>query len=371
MKSEDVSKNLIISILNNFGYKISEIENIGKVIELNPKDGLLYSIITGQGYLDKNMFNYLNIITRDFFRIFNQIDGYNFQNGLFTFNKKIEPFNSLINISKTVSYLKNHQKYILPLEINSYSCLKKKCKEIIDMSEKINFDFNNIIICPVLYRNKSLSEFEPFIEYIIVNHYSKLNYITDTQIPFIYGKGTPDALAFKNYQLLNLLNKYGFFKGGGNIIELMFPSLFGFVTGNSILNNIEDEFIVFEVKTGATRASEQIEKYLSTKYFDIGVEAKPFLQNNRLKSFFTFDKSGKIIKKIMKEKKYRTNEQHIKYITWLNNYIKYYILANLGKEEFLDFNETVLGGCEKKGDFIREINGMGLENLIKIIINYK
>ena len=358
MIAKYISSELILSILKGLGYKIVELKGIGKTAEVSPKEGLLYAVITGHGYLDATESNYLYKVSRDFFRIFNQISEYEFQNGLFVIEEKIKPFNTLLNIFYKKNYLSKGNKYILPIKVRTYNELLKKCSRIITLCRQENLNPHDVIVCPLFIRGKFISNFESFMEFLIVKYFSNLG----------YGKGTPDAMAFKNHELVSLLNEYGFLRGGGNVIELMCPSLFGFVEGKTFSKSIEDEFIVFEVKTGPTDPTRQLRKYLSTGYFDIGVEAKPFLTMEKNKSFFTFNREGEIKVNLIKGPKNKVKQ--FKYLTWLNNYLKYYILANLDNDKFCLFVEEILQGAKNRKNFIEKINQLKMEILIKQVISY-
>ena len=182
------------------------------------------------------------------------------------------------------------------------------------------------------------SQLESFFEYVVSVFFNRRMYLTDTQIPFFYGVGTPDVAAYKITNLIKLLQKYGFLENGGSIIDLMSVSVFGFYT--ELDSEITDDSIVFEVKTRQTTAP-QIQKYTETKIFQKAYEVIPVEKEpESYAGLFTIDRQGKIqIFESSKSIEFVESIQN-EYFDWIVVYLKMYILANLNTNELENLLKT-------------------------------
>lgn len=328
-----INKELVLKILSKgLGYPCKKIEKIGEVIILNPRQALSYAIITSHGYLDENEPDCIYRLTRENFRTFNQANEYNLKEGVFSLSD-LRLVTTINNEIKKRSYLKNNDKFILPIEYSEYNEFKKIISELITQIKALKMNPNDFIITPIRNSKSGISEFESFFEYVVSIYFNRMLYLTDTQIPFFYGRGTPDIAAYIIVEQISLLKKHGFLEHGGSVIDLMSLSSFGFYKEDESFSEKNDQAIVFEVKTNQLTAP-QIQKYTETKIFNKAYEVIPAIKNaETYAGLFTVDKNGKII--IYKPKSKISFKQSIQqdYFNWISVYLKIYILANLETSE--------------------------------------
>jgi hypothetical protein len=348
-----ITSDLVINILHNgLNFPVKEIESIGKVIVMNSRNALSYAIITSHGYLDKTEPDSMYILARDHFRIFNQSKDFDLQEGVFSLSG-LRLVTTINNEIQRKPFLKNHEKYILPLEYSGYPELKLKISKVLLKIKTNGLNCNDFIICPISAQNSGL---ESFFEYVVSVVFNRKMFLTDTQIPFFYGVGTPDVAAYKISNLIELLHKYGFLDGGGSVIDLMSVSSFGLSDFSSEEHTV-DESIVFEVKTCQT-SSPQIKKYTKTKIFSKAYEVIPVeKESEKYAGLFTINTDGKIILSESSEPIDFEKSIQKEYFRWIEIYLKMYLLANLKTDEL----ETLLTEHD------HEINNPGLIDYVKTI----
>ena len=126
-----ITRDLVINILHNgLNFPVKEIDSIGKVIVMNSRNALSYAIITSHGYLDETEPDSMYILTRDHFRIFNQADDFDLQEGVFSLSG-LRLVTTINNEIQRKPFLKNNEKYILPIEYSGYPELKSKISELL------------------------------------------------------------------------------------------------------------------------------------------------------------------------------------------------------------------------------------------------
>ena len=357
-----ITSELVINILHNgLDFPLKEIDSVGKVIVMNARDALSYAIITSHGYLDEDEPDSMYILTRDNFRVFNQAQDFDLQEGIFSLSG-LRLVTTINNEIHRKPFLMNDEKYILPIEYSGYKELKSKISKIIEQLKQNDYDCNDFIICPISEQNSGL---ESFFEYVVSIVFNRKMFLTDTQIPFFYGVGTPDVAAYKITMLMDLLQKYGFMKKGGSIIDLMSISSFGVHDFNSEPNS-KNESIVFEVKTCQT-SSPQIKKYTKTKIFEKAYEVIPVEKNpEKYAGLFTISTNGGI--KIFESTERIEFEQDAQreYFEWIEVYLKMYILANLKTDELESLIQENKHEMNNNGliEFAKEID---FEELLKSV----
>lgn len=359
-----ISKELVISILNNgLGFKKKNLDGIGVVIEMTPRQALTYAIITAHGYLDEKEPDSMYVLTRDNFRVFNQAENFDLQEGVFSLNG-LRVVTTINNEIQRKPFLKNNKKFILPIEYSGYVELKSKIIELLDIIKRKEYDQHDFIICPISSQNSGL---ESFFEYVVSITFNRKKYLTDTQIPFFYGVGTPDVAAYKIKKLINLLQKFGFIERGGSIIELMSTASFG-LHNNKTQTEENDESIVFEVKTCQTSAP-QIQKYIKTKIFEKAYEVIPVEKiAEKYTGLFTIDSQGNIIITESSESIEFEKDNQIEYFQWIEIYLKMYLLANLKTDEIEHLLRQNNFEVSNKG-LIEFSKNIDFEKLLKSIID--
>jgi len=327
-----INAELIKKVLSNgLMYPIEKNPIVGEVIKLTSRQAFSYAALTSHGYLDENEPDNLFILTRDNFRVFNQVDDFDLQEGVFSLSD-LSFVATVNNEVKRKPYLKNGDKFILPIEYSKYKEYQLILKKLIITLKEAGYNPNNFIIAPIRNTDSSTSELESFFEYVVSMYFNRKMYLTDTQIPFYYGIGTPDIAAYKIPKLMKLLQKFGFIEKGGSILELMTISSYGFFK-ECFLNNIENESIVFEVKTNQLTAP-QIKKYTNTKIFSKAYEVIPSTKKSEsYAGLITITLDGKIeIYECSTPIPFSSSKQQ-KYFEWIEVYLKMYLLANLTTSE--------------------------------------
>lgn len=338
------SKEYLIAVLkNNLNYEVYEDRILGQLIIMDNYDAYKYVVMTGHGYLDLSQPELRVIIRRDMYRVLNQIDQYEVQFGLFQFdkpeffsttNKHIEQYPFMVDGECKKLIFVEYEDKIINSEPMLYAMLKEIGSHIINRGERTT----DYIVCPI--RKRKLVDFEPFFEYIVSEIYNRNGYITDTQVPFFYGIGTPDAAAYNRKDIIEKVQEYVSTKGF-SIFELMtLKSKFSSKRKRKTEIHVPESLnAVFEVKTGSVDGS-QINKYISKDIFTKGFEVIP--HKARCSSYSGLINCGDRgdINIIDINNNYKINPQKLSlYNNWLENYMKFYIIANLTDEELVLFKK--------------------------------
>ncbi|MGC8621993.1 MAG: hypothetical protein ACP5U0_08780 [Caldisphaera sp.] len=363
-----ITKDLILKILSiNLGFVIEQNEVVGQVIRMPPRQALVYAITTGHGYIDENEPDNIYRLTRDNFRVFNQALEFNLQEGVFSLSD-LRLASTLNREASKKPYLIEEDKFILPVEYEKYQDFQKFLKDTITKLKSRGFNPNNFIIAPIRKNNSTVSELEPFFEYVVSVYFNRQKYITDTQIPFFYSIGTPDIAAYRIPHLFDILIKYGFIDEGSSIVELMTTSIFGFYRPKDY-SNIERESIVFEVKTNQSSAP-QIKKYTQTMIFSKAYEVIPVTKKpEAYAGLITITPRGELIKQESTKPIPFSIIKQNEYFSWIEIYLKIYILANLETNEFEDLMSKN-GFVISQKQLITFIKKIEFEKLVREIKEY-
>lgn len=333
-----IDKDLLINILSNgLGYSVENNPIVGKVIRLSARQAFSYAVITSHGYLDLGEPENLFRLTRDNFRVFNQAQRFDLQEGIFSLSD-LRLVGTVNNEVERKPYITKNDKFVLVIEYTQYEEFKSYLEKIANELSNNGFKANDFIISPIRKAQSGTSELESFFEYVVSVYFNRMKYITDTQIPFFYGIGTPDVAAYRIPRLLDVLIKHGFIENGSSIVELMTTSSFGFYK-TSQRSEIKNESIVFEVKTNQLTAP-QIEKYTKTKIFNKAYEVIP--SNKDPESYaglLTIDPDGKLMLYECKKPIPFSDVAQKEYFEWIEIYLKMYLIANLKTDELEDLIE--------------------------------
>jgi hypothetical protein len=281
---------------------------------------------------------------------YNALD-YKFVTGIFD-NTTLKNTPYLIGQSK--KYIFNSDKIIIPVEFESEMELQSKLKKFTSETSESSTNF----IIQRIEKSKKGNGMEPFMEYIACEVMKGKDFIVENQIPLSHNAGSPD---FGGY---NLKTKICFNKI--HLIELSLIRL-----GWNIKHcqqNKESKCIVGEAKTSTSQMKTQIQKYLNTKFFNDCFEIHPSktIPSSSKFGLITIDDSYsiKIIERQSGEPLYDTKKQE-SYVIWLSNYIKYYLIANLTNDEFLEFYKQI---TNKKLSSIQDVtsfvNSLGYNDIL-------
>lgn len=356
------TENIINTLTKNLGFSVVDDAFLGTLVELNNYDAYKYCVITGQGYLKEDEPEKRFILTRDYFRVFNQAMEYELQFGIFD-EKNISLFETPhIHIEQFPRIIEG-SKFIAFVEYKNNKDLLKKLDDIIQYIKEKGDEPGDYIICPV--RLGKLVDFEPFFEYVVTEIFNRMGYITDNQIPFFYGVGTPDCAVYELDNLVSSLSQYTGLNGF-SIFELSLVNtpLAKFKIKHTPLERINNfNAMVGEVKTGSVDGS-QIKKYIDREIFDEAVEIIPHKKDiSEYAGLINFNEDGKVVFNMLRKQKVDKFSQE-SYINWLIDYMKYYILASYTDEEFIFFKDKYKLNSI---NFVEEINRIDIVDLASIV----
>ena len=327
-----IDEKLFLEVLsNNFGFSIAQLPVVGPTIKMHPREAFVYSVITSHGYLDSKEPDQLYRLTRDAFRVFNQACQFEFQEGIFSLSD-MRLASTLNNEVLKKPYIAEGYKFLLPIRNNGYKEFQIMLKNISKGLQEKGFNPNDIIICPIRLGGSATVEMESFFEYVVSRYFGRKGFLTDTQIPFFYGVGTPDIAAYCMPKFLQILREHGFVNPGGSLIDLMTMSVFG-PRKPEETECSKVETIVCEVKTSQIAAPQML-KYINTKIFSKAYEVIPCEKEpESYAGLITLDAKGNLIVFENQELLNFSEEEQKKYLNWIEQYAKFYLLANLSTEE--------------------------------------
>jgi len=342
----------------NFPFKITE-SVFGPSIEMPSKEAFLFSSVTGAGYLENPIYPFT---PKGLLKLFYNVFNYDFVTGIFD---NLSFRHTPLILSKAKKYIFSSEfKYVVPVEFYSevelQSYLEKKF-ELLEHPE-------NYLVLRVELSKKG-NGMEPFMEYLASEYFRKKGFIVENQIPLAHSLGTPDFGGYLLKETFNALRSSGVIRDGFHVIELALLRIF---QNQKNSNSIEfDKCIVGEAKTSPSAIISQLEKYLDTGIFDFGIEINPS-RSNASKEYFgllTLDSNFNIVYKAPKDI-YKSDGKFSKekYIEWLNNYMKYYAVANLTNDEFQSyFFDTFGRPISSKQDISNFINNQSMSDILKRI----
>ena len=360
----DLNGSNILNILEkNFGYsKITTC--VGPGILMNNYDAFIYSTITGSAYLNNTL---VPFSPKGLMKIFSSAFEYNFVTGLFE-QGKIKHTPSIIN--RDYPFVFQGDKIILPLEFNTEIELQVKLIESESRLTANSLSPSDFIIQRVEI-SKSGNGMEPFLEYLTCEYFKRNGFIVENQVPLAYKVGSPD---FAGYILKESfgINDRGHSKNiGFNTFELSMLRLFR-TKELKIFQIEESTFIVGEAKTSTSSMAKQINKYMKTGIFTHGYEIHPFKTTSSSTNLGLIRiKSDHLIEIIPAESSTHNTlnpGQIIEYESWLEIYLKLYLLANLNQSEINEFSIQINSNAIRNGlDLIELVSRVTVEKILSII----
>jgi len=343
----------------NFNFEIVETE-MGTAVKMPAKEAFIYSVITGAGYFENPIYPFT---PKGLIKLFYNAFDYKFVSGIFD-NGVLK--NTPYIMSQAKKYLFNNDKYIIPIEFESEEKLYNILKEKFDSIEN-----KEDYIIQRIETSKQGNGMEPLMEYLTGEYFKHLGFIVENQIPLAHAIGSPDFAGYGLSEVISKISEYGYLSGNGfHVIELAMIRNFKH-TSEVNHNSFTNDFIVGEAKTSTLTMTKQLEKYLNTGLFDQGFEIYP-AKNKPSKNCFgliTFDDDYKI-KVISPSIKYIAENPLSKkdYSIWLENYIKFYLIANLTNDELKNFYNEIKGEkINKESDIINFIIELKIETILEKI----
>lgn len=362
-----LTNRLILDILEkNLNFKRECHPIIGDCITLSDFDAYIFSIIASLSYLNNEEDDKLSKFPRERYIVYNQAEEYNFQNGLFDRSALLSLFNTNTDYKK-YSFIKDgNRKYIFILEYRDIPDLQEKINLTIKNLHKNGYNEKSFLVLLKHISKSNPRNFESFFEYVVSKKFNSLGFMTDSQIPFYYGSGTPDLAAYNISELNANISSF-------SIVELMTFRVFPRKVFNIQINKkklLKDEAYVFEAKVNQPQAKEQIKKYLKLQIFNEAFELIPVQKKVQGEiGLVSIDRDGILnIQKSLEKPQVDLNKQR-KYLQWLIDYIKCYLLANLNAEEL----EKVLNSANKDmniDDFNSFVKNTPLSQVILLLKQY-
>ena len=314
-----ISANYILEILSNVlpGSKIST--KIGSGLKVSARDAFIFSSITGSSYLENFVFPFT---PKGLLKIFYNANQFNFVTGIFdNFYLKNTPY----YLCKQRKYLNNGDKIIVPIEIDS----ERDLQHFLNQTFGNNYDHNILILR--IDSSKNGGGLEPFLEYLTCMYFNSKGFITENQIPLSHSLGSPDFGGFGVDNFMDADNTFFEYSNGFNVIELAMIRSFEKKPKQDVSS--EKNLIVGEAKTSTSVMKTQLEKYLSSFFFDYGFEIhfnKKILESDL--GLFTIDNLSPIFFEPRNTKQSRAAEKK-NYVDWLNIYFKLYVMSNYDNDE--------------------------------------
>lgn len=340
----------------NFNYEVVNTD-LGEAIKMSPRDAFIYSSITGAGYLENPIYPFT---PKGLLKLFYNAFNYKFVSGIFD-NGVLK--NTPYILSQAKDYLFNGDKYVVPVEFNSEKDLTSLLKE---RFTKINNPEQYII--QRIETSKQGNGMEPLMEYLAAEYFKNLGFIVENQVPLAHSLGSPDFAGYGLINTIQKIHKSGFLSGRGfHIIELALVRSFKDFS-DGIAEVKDSELLVGEAKTGTSQMSRQLEKYLGTGLFDKGFEIHPS-KSRPAKNYFgliTFNENFKITIIPPQDSYISKNPLSKKdYIQWLENYIKFYLIANFTNDELKEFYLNIRGfSLNKESDLVDFVLSTDIEEIL-------
>jgi hypothetical protein len=352
----NITKEIFFKIFNqNTELEILELNNTS-FVSMSPYEAFIYSNITGAGYLDNLV---MPFTPKGLMKVFQAEDNLNLVTGLWD---KFHPYFTPRKIMQDRNYIMDGDKYLIPIEFKSEIEYNEKIKKYFYLQ-----DYPGQFLIQRIEENKKGSGLESFIEYFACQYFKAKGYLVDNQIPLSQAYGSPDWLAISTDkpEFANL-SKQGFY-----LFELAMPDFFGKrkILVNSPSYDLGNS-IVGEVKVTAANSILQLDKYLSTNFFDTGVLCftDRFRPSNSKATIAFFNEDWKFELESQKQISTTIDEsQYEKYLDFIVLNMKIYLLSSLTDEVILEV--LSLGSFREiktKSDFIRHINVLDIETILNI-----
>lgn len=350
----EIDRNVFFKIIKqNFNYVIVN-TSFGDAIKMSPKDAFIYSCITGAGYLDNPIYPFT---PKGLHKLFYNAFDYKFVTGIFdNLVLKHTPY----ILSQAKPFLFQGDKFIVPIEFNRERDLQKELKSKFD-TIKNPLDF----IIQRIETSKRGNGMEPFLEFLTAEYFKNKGYIVETQIPLAHSIGSPDFGGYGLKESIEQINAFTSLKGGFHLIEL---ALLRINNDISICKDIiANELIVGEAKTGPSNMLKQLKKYLDTALFDKGFEIYPSKKqaSKTYLGLVSIDDDYKIVVKNPKDKyKSQKGLSRQDYIRWLNNYIKFYLIANITNDELNNYYREHKCQISTPNDIVEFVSNLSIVEII-------
>ena len=352
----NISKDIFFKIFSqNTGLERLEFNNIS-VVRISSYEAFIYATITGSGYLDNLV---MPFTPKGLMKIFQAEDNLNLVTGLWD---RFRPYYTPRKIAHARDYIATGDKYIIPIEFRNELEYNNKIKELF---YKQNFPGQFLI--QRIEENKKGNGLESLIEYFACEYFKANGYLVDNQFPLSQAHGSPDWIAISTDDPeFGRLRNQGFY-----LFELAMPNFFGdrSIVVNSAQNSLGNS-IVGEVKVTAANSTSQLNKYLSTEFFNSGVLCftDRYIPEKNQASIAYFDENWKFRFEPEKHLNRIVNVgQYEKYLYFILLNLKIYLLSALSDESILNtLSIRNFSEIKSKTDFVRQVSELDIERILDI-----
>jgi hypothetical protein len=335
---------------------------LGDGLSINNREAFLFSAITGSAYFENHIYPFT---PKGLLKIFYNALDYNFVTGIFD-NNSIK--NTPYYLTEHRKYLKSNKKTIVPIEIES----EKELKFFLEESFPNQTCDNNLLIMRIDLSKKGYG-LESFMEYLACKFFSRSGYITENQIPLSYSLGSPDFGGFGISNIQETISKFNILPKGFNILELCMLRTFPIKCNENIEQYYNDDLIVGEAKTSTTVMNLQLEKYISSNFFDIGIEIHPSKStaSNPKFGILSIKDAELFYDPPMKQEKFSDTKAQKTYKDWLESYFNCYLIANYSNDELKILGRIKFKNkLESKDDLLDLVKKISFEDHLITLIEF-
>lgn len=346
----------------NFPFELEDTP-LGPSIKMPAKEAFIFSVVTGSGYLDNPVYPFT---PKGLLKLFYNAFDYSFVTGIFE-NLSLKHTPYILSTAKEYLF-DDSLKYIVPIEFSSEAELQNLLSEKFkDMKQPEKYLVLRIEV------SKKGNGMEPFMEYLASEYFKRNGFIVENQIPLAHSLGSPDFGGYCLRETFESLASFGLLSKGFHIIELALIRILKEKHYTRSFKENESEFIVGEAKTSSKQMAIQLNKYLKTNLFDFGLEIHPFKKkaSEDYLGIFTLNKEYEMTF-IGPKAKYPTQNGFTKkkYEHWLNNYMKFYVLANLSNDEFNQYFMKVTNkSISSKKDIVQFVENQSMDQILEVVTN--
>jgi hypothetical protein len=358
----ELGKKEVLEIFKrNSSYEFVETP-LGTAIKMPSREAFIFSAVTGAGYLDSVV---LPFTPHGLLKLFYNVFSYNFVTGIFQdLSLRNTPY--VLSAAKPYLFDTTH-KFIVPVEFLSEADLQRFLRANIG---RLDNPTDYLILR--IEKSKKGNGMENFMEYLAAEYFRQRGFIVENQIPLAHALGTPD---FGGYAVSEVVESVNEFLGTGfHIIELAMIRIHTRKKSSIDKRESNQNFaVVGEAKTGTTKMTAQLLKYMNTGLFEYGFEIHPSKRKPAEKFFglLSLDENFEVVFNPPSENYDlpKINYSKEDYRLWLKNYMKFYLLANLTNDEFDSYfqakNNRKIGSEKDIVDFVCNLS------VTEIIVNLK
>jgi hypothetical protein len=335
---------------------------LGKGLSIDAREAFLFCAIAGGSYFENQIFPFT---PKGLLKVFYNANDFNLVTGIFD-NSILK--NTPHYIAEQRTYIKDYGKVIVPIDIDSEASLRLKIKDVYGLD---GFD-PNLVLFRIDLSKKGFG-LEPFMEYLSCKYFTNLGYITENQIPLSHKLGSPDFGGYALEKIQTLITVSGLLPRGFNVLELAMLRTFPALESVSVANTkSQTHLIVGEAKTSTTVMDVQLKKYLSSGFFNLGIEIHPnkVRASNPNFGLLRLQEFNLVYEEPLT---FETNDilDQQEYKKWLEAYFNSYLLANYTNDELNLVAKKLMGKkIDTKVDLISLIRDFSFEHQFKILIGF-